>query len=118
MKAHKLYIARKVSEDENYLYAVPVTRPDSKPSVFDDHSVKLDFTESEESPEAHVGTFWKEETGFIKSQSDTSTYSRISPLDAYEILEEYLGRMKDHVNTLQGETIEQAEKRLEDLTRK
>jgi len=115
MKAKNLYIGKRVSSDGDHLYCVPVTRPDATPNFNDDEAIKLDFSEEDESPEDHIDTFWEKNTGIVASGSDQSTYSLVSPLEAYEVMEEYKSKVIDHLKEIQGTAVDQAEQRLESI---
>lgn len=103
-------------DPRDHLYCVPVTRPDSRPSVFDDYSIKLDFSEQDADPDDYLGTFWKKNTGLLHASSDSSSYDPVSPLDAYDALESYIEKMSDHVEGLQDEAIENAQERVNELS--
>lgn len=112
MKAKNLFIARKVSSDGESLYIVPVTVPGVDPSPFDDRAKALNFSEEESDPNDYVGTFWVEETMAL---SDQKTYSKASPLDAYDALEEYEKEAASYLSGLKEEAANQARNRVNEI---
>jgi hypothetical protein len=114
MKAERIYVARKVSNNGESLYCVPVTKPNAKAEVFDDDCVSLDFSEEDEDPSEYVNTFWEKKVGLLTS-NDEGSYTTISPLDAYEALRAYEEEINEHLEALQAELIDNATERLKAL---